>query len=89
MSKRLHGILQIMERKHRLDQRVKVINTNTAKEMHSNYYSPKKFSVRLPIEMMRDFMKLFETNSKSGNITPQNPLPKSSMTSASSNSVKK
>ena len=58
MKKRLEGILHILERKHRLDQRVRSISSRAGPS--ANKASPKSannVSSAAPFELMQTFMK--------------------------------
>jgi hypothetical protein len=57
MKKRLDGILHILERKHRLDQRVRSISSRTKSDAGKG--SPKSadsVSTAAPFELMQTFM---------------------------------
>jgi hypothetical protein len=60
MKKRLDGILHILERKHRLDMRVKTINNSSQQQPHSRK-SPNSFqtiSIATPFSLMQQFMRV-------------------------------
>lgn len=54
MQKRLDGIYHILERKHRLDMRVKTINPRQVE----NHKSPTSFENHSPYTLMQQFMKV-------------------------------